>query len=79
MAGAGDAYYKTAVSLRAMAETARKSYAEVLVTIDEHGPDAVKAGAIQHANNLIIQSVGFEIAAALQCVAQGLEDLRGAR
>lgn len=79
MSGAGDAYYKTAVSLRAMAEKARKSYAEVLTAIDEAGPDEELTWSRMHAEALVQQAVGLEIAAALQCVAQGLEDLRGSR
>lgn len=61
----GGAYYQTAVDLREMAKRARESYAQAL----ESSP--------LHAGNLIMQTVGFEMAAALYCVAQAIEDHHG--
>lgn len=56
-------YYQTAVGLRADANKARESY-----------PEAMAEGRKQHADVLIRQAVGLEIAAAVYCVAQAIED-----
>lgn len=57
----GGAYYNTAVVLRDRAESVRK-----LERQDQH-----------HDLIVSIKTVGYEIAAALYCVAQALEDRRG--
>lgn len=68
----GGAYYATAAKLRADAETARRSYPEALAASQEgvgsHATDAM------HAQSLILQAVGFEIAASILCLAQAIED-----
>lgn len=64
----GGAYYQTAVDLRADARRARESYPSA-VEIAEANPRRM-----EHATNLIVQAVGLELAAALYCVAQAIED-----
>lgn len=64
-------YYQTAVDLREMATKARENYPLALQAADEKGTLEAKL----HPDNLIKQAVGFEIAAALYCLAQAVEDL----
>lgn len=71
----GGAYYNTAVDLRRQATTARANYPEALERTQSAAHDLMPGRAI-HAAALIVQAVGFELAASLYCIAQAIEDHR---
>lgn len=72
----GGAYYGTASDLRTEARTARRSYPEALERVRDAKGHAEIVERQRVADNLILQAVGFELAAALYCVAQAIEDSR---
>lgn len=78
-ATSGGAYYATAVQLRADAAKARANYAEALETVGQpkHGTGwAGEYASALHPAMLIVQAVGLEVAAAVYCLAQAVEDGR---
>lgn len=74
----GGGFYATAVQLRADAATARESYPLALAKVRADDEREVIEAAL-HAPMLMLQAVGFEIAAALYCVAQAIEDANTAQ